>query len=78
MESFGRINFAMAVTEREGRMALVLRNWDIAGLPLPRFLLPSSSAFEHGADGRFNFDVDISLPLFGRVVHYQGWLEAGG
>jgi len=28
-----------------------------------------------GADGgRFNFHVEIGLPLIGRIVRYRGWL----
>ncbi len=74
IESFGPLNFAMAVTAVDGRLVLALRRWDFLGLPLPRFAMPVSAASEHGADGRFNFDVDIGLPLFGRLVRYQGWL----
>jgi hypothetical protein len=75
VESFGPFNFGLAVVEEHARLGLVVRGWDVLGLPLPRFLMPASSAIEHDADGRFNFDVKISLPVGGDVVHYRGWLE---
>ena len=75
VESFGPFNFGMAVTEMNGRLGLILRDWDILGLPMPRILLPSIAASEHGADDRFNFDVELKHPLLGLLVRYKGWLE---
>ena len=31
-------------------------------------------AREYEADGRFHFDVPITLPLVGLLIHYRGWL----
>ena len=46
------------------------------GLPMPRFLLPSTRAFETVDEaGRFVFDVLITLPFGGELVHYRGWLQ---
>jgi hypothetical protein len=75
IESFGPFNFAMAVVETGGQLDLKLRGWNFLGVPLPRRLMPRSTAFERGAERRFNFDVDIGLPVVGRIVHYRGWLE---
>jgi saccharopine dehydrogenase-like NADP-dependent oxidoreductase len=45
------------------------------GCPLPDFLRPRSDASETiDADGRFQFDVPIALPLIGTIVHYKGSL----
>jgi hypothetical protein len=74
VEKFGPLSFGMAVVERDGTLHLRMRGGDVLGIPLPRFLWPRIAAQEHGADGKFNFDVDISLPVVGQVVHYQGWL----
>lgn len=75
VESFGPLNFVMAVVEEGGKLLLKLRGWSCLGLLLPNCLMPTSTAFEHGAEGRFNFDVDIGLPMVGRIVRYTGWLE---
>lgn len=75
IEGFGPLSFGMAVEERSGELHLVPRRWDVFGLPLPPALMPRAKAFEHGRDGRFNFDVTIKLPLLGRITNYRGWLE---
>ncbi len=48
----------------------------LLGCPLPNFLRPHSHAEETvGADGQFHFDVPITLPLIGTIVHYKGSLK---
>lgn len=74
VERFGPLAFAMAVVENNGRLRVVPRYWSAFGIPMPRFLGPTADAVEHGADGRFNFDVAMRLPVIGLVVHYRGWL----
>jgi hypothetical protein len=74
VERFGPTRFGMAVTEREGHLGLVLRRWDVLGIPMPRSLMPRVVSGEHADDGRFHFLVDISLPVLGRLVRYEGWL----
>ncbi len=74
VESFGTLNFSMAVTETHGKLALLLRGWDILGLPLPKFLMPQGIASEDGAGHRFNFDVEVRALIIGRIVRYRGWL----
>ncbi|WP_371423633.1 DUF4166 domain-containing protein [Tardiphaga sp.] len=47
----------------------------LLGIPLPSFLCPRSVARETvDNNGRFQFDVDISMPLIGRIVRYRGFL----
>jgi hypothetical protein len=75
VERFGPLAFAMAVVEEGGKLRIVPRYWSAIGIPMPSFLGPRAVAFEHDADGRFNFDVAMHLPLVGLVVHYRGWLE---
>jgi hypothetical protein len=74
VERFGLTGFGMAVTEDDGRLGLVVRRWDVLGIPMPRWLMPRVVSGEHADDGRFHFLVDISLPLLGRLVRYEGWL----
>lgn len=75
VERIGPLSFAYAVIERRGQLHLDLRGWSAFSVPMPAFLGPGADAFEHGADGRFNFDVAMLLPVIGLVVHYRGWLE---
>mmetsp|Transcript_15725 Transcript_15725/g.61419 ORF Transcript_15725/g.61419 Transcript_15725/m.61419 type:complete len:403 (-) Transcript_15725:56-1264(-) len=79
-ERFPPVTFRLHLhlAEQGGRVEL---RYDVIsatllGVPLPRFLLPVSSTAEYVDDqGRFCFDVDVSLPLgLGRLVRYRGCL----
>ena len=74
VERFGPLAFAMAAIGDHGGLRVVPRHWSAFGMSMPRFLGPGADAVEHGADGRFNFDVAMRLPLIGLIVHYRGWL----
>jgi hypothetical protein len=74
-ERFGPFAFGLALIINNERLALVVRRWSVFGLPLPRALAPRGDAYEHGADERFNFHVEIALPVVGRIVRYRGWLK---
>lgn len=74
-ERFGIISFAMALVLRDNRLNLVLRRWSVLGIPLPMWLCVRSESYEFvDEQGRFNFNVRISHPLTGLIVHYRGWL----
>jgi hypothetical protein len=74
VERFGPVAVAMAVLEETGRLRLVVRGWSKFGIQMPLRLAPRVEALEHDDGGRFNFDVSISLPIIGLVVHYRGWV----
>ena len=42
---------------------------------MPSFLLPNGTSHETVRDGQFAFDVEIAMPLIGRIVTYKGVLE---
>jgi hypothetical protein len=74
-ERVGPSTFVFAlVTSPEG-MALQLEGVRFLGVPLPRLLAPAVATFESERDGRYHFEVEASLPLLGRIVRYEGWLE---
>lgn len=74
-ERFGIVTVALALVLDGGRLALIPRRWHVLGIPLPGFLLPKGKGFESEENGRFCFDVEISLPFVGLVVAYKGTLE---
>jgi hypothetical protein len=78
VERFGPAAFALAILADERRLTLALQGWRWLGAPMPLWLAPRIEAFETADDGRFNFHVDIRLPLAGRIVRYGGWLEPWG
>lgn len=74
-ERFGILSFGIALVFKDERLHLVLRRWRILGIPMPMWLCVKSQSFEYvDENGRFNFDVRISHPLVGLIVHYRGWL----
>jgi len=62
-----------AVASAEG-LALQLEGFRVLGVPLPRLLHPVVRTFEGERDGRYHFEVEARLPLFGLLVRYGGWL----
>ena len=75
MEHFGPLKFAMALVMRNDRLHFIPRRWFFLGLPMPQFLLPGGETYETVQDGKFHFNVDLRVPLIGRVAKYEGWLE---
>jgi hypothetical protein len=73
-ERFGPFAFGLALVMDGERMKLIVRCWSVFGLPMPLAWAPGGDAYESGEDGRFNFHVEIGLPLIGMVVRYRGWL----
>ena len=73
-ERFGPFAFGLALVVEDETLRLVVRRWTAFGIPMPRAWAPGGAAYEHGADSRFNFHVEIALPLIGTVVRYRGWL----
>jgi hypothetical protein len=74
-ERFGPITFRLGLAMRQGRVELPVVAARFCGVPLPRLLLPSSEAVERvDEEGRFHFDVKLTLPVFGLLVRYAGWL----
>jgi hypothetical protein len=47
----------------------------LLGWPVPRRLLPVISTRESARDGRYHFAVEATVPAFGLLVRYSGWLE---
>jgi NAD(P)-dependent dehydrogenase (short-subunit alcohol dehydrogenase family) len=74
VESFGSLRFGFDLIGDDSGLSMHMRRWWLGALPLPLALAPRSSAREWQADDRFHFDVPISLPLIGLIVHYRGWL----
>ncbi|WP_322864718.1 DUF4166 domain-containing protein (plasmid) [Aquicoccus sp. G2-2] len=75
VERFGWIDVALALVIEQDRLFLIPRRWSCFGISLPRFLLPAGQSFETEKNGRFCFDIEITAPLFGLIVAYQGELE---
>lgn len=76
VERFGPLRFHFDLPSDALGLRMKMRRWTCLGLPLPLALAPRTEAREWQEGERFRFDVPISLPLTGVVVHYDGWLIA--
>jgi hypothetical protein len=75
-ERFGPLSFALRLRAENGKVHWPVEKWTALGVPMPLWLMPKSETVEFvDGDGRFNFDVAITVPLVGRVVRYRGWLK---
>ncbi|WP_428630851.1 DUF4166 domain-containing protein [Sphingopyxis sp.] len=75
VERFGAAAFAMAIVVEGDRLTLVPRRWSLLGIPMPGWLMPTGPSFETDVDGKFQFNVEIAMPLIGLIVAYKGVLE---
>src|SRR5688572_11800757 len=73
-EQFGLMKFSLALVVEKEKLSLIMQRWSFLGIPLPLFLAPKGETFEYVENGRFNFHVEIKLPLIGLIIKYQGWL----
>lgn len=75
-ERFGPLKFRLQLPVDDTGLQMPMIGATALGfIPLPRWLTPVSTTREFvDAQGRFCFDVDISMVLVGRVVRYEGWL----
>lgn len=76
-EQFGPLVFSLDLAVKDGALHFPVTTGRAFGLiPIPRILMPVSETSETvDAQGRFQFDVRLSLPLGGLIVHYKGYLE---
>lgn len=73
-ERFGAVRIRMALVARPEGLDMLPIGGHVGVVPLPRFLLPRIKAEERAEAGLHRFDVDVALPLIGRLVAYRGWL----
>jgi hypothetical protein len=77
-ERVGPSTFVFDLDASPDGLGLVLRGVRFLGIPLPRALQPGVRTYESQREGRYRFEVEASLPLFGLLVRYSGWLEKTG
>ncbi|GLK57630.1 saccharopine dehydrogenase-like NADP-dependent oxidoreductase [Methylopila capsulata] len=76
VERFGPLTFRLGLAASEGRISLPVLDAQLWGVPLPSLLRPRCEAVERAdEEGRFRFDVTLTLPVFGLLVRYAGWLK---
>jgi hypothetical protein len=68
------VSVYMALLVEDFNLRYFMRRWTLFGIALPLAWAPRSEALESTQDGLFKFDVEISHPLTGLIVHYVGTL----
>jgi len=74
-ELMGPLKLRLMPRVKRGRLHYELRGTQIGRIALPGFLMPKLIAWEGEADGFCEFEVDIGLPLIGRLIRYAGRLK---
>jgi hypothetical protein len=74
-ERVGPVTFVFTPLASKEGLALRPDGFRVLGLPLPRALHPVVRTFEREQGGRYHFEVEAHLPLFGLLIRYAGWLE---
>lgn len=77
-ERVGPTTFVFAALASAEGLALRLEGFRVLGVPLPRLLHPVVRTLEGEHGGRYQFEVEARLPLFGLLVRYSGWLLPQG
>jgi NAD(P)-dependent dehydrogenase (short-subunit alcohol dehydrogenase family) len=76
-EQFGPFVILLRIAAHEEGFDLTVVGWRLGPLPRPAILAPRSKARAFvDDDGCYRFDVAVTLPLIGALVHYRGWLVA--
>lgn len=68
-----RLYFDLVIERNRLQMKLVAMRF--LGIPCPACLLPRIIAEESEHENRFCFNIEASVPCFGRVVSYRGFLN---
>src|SRR3546814_1462424 len=76
VERLGPVRFRFALHAQDGELWWRVNGVKLFGvLPLPASLFDGVYCREGEAEGRYTFEVEAALPLCGRLIRYEGWLE---
>lgn len=78
-EQLGAVRFRFGLREEAGQILWrAERVWAFGVLPLPTRWFAQVQCREREQAGRYEFLVDVSMPLIGRLIRYEGWLLPEG
>jgi Domain of unknown function (DUF4166) len=75
MERVGSIVFSSSLEIDGPFLRYPFRRAWLLGIPLPRKLSPHVVGWVRAGDDGWQVEVRISVPFFGELVHYEGWVE---
>jgi len=78
-EQLGAVRFRFGLRAEAGQILWrAERVWAFGLLPLPARWFAQVHCREREQAGRYEFLVDVSMPLIGRLIRYEGWLLPEG
>ncbi|TQV74462.1 DUF4166 domain-containing protein [Denitrobaculum tricleocarpae] len=75
VETMGGVSAVVRLTAVPDGLQWNVESLSLLGLPLPHAIAPVTQAEERQIDGRYRFEVVITLPLLGLLISYRGWLQ---
>jgi len=75
VEQMGPFSLYMQPMCEGGRLVYRLIATQIGPITVPRIFAPSMTAWEGEREGKYQFEVTVNLPLFGRMIRYAGSLD---
>jgi len=75
VEKLGFIHMSMQLKVKNATLIYTIVKTKILGIPIPSLLAPKVEAREEQVDDKYQFQVEVSLPLVGRLIQYAGSLE---
>src|SRR3546814_283800 len=76
VERLGPVRFRFALHAQDGELWWRVNGVKLFGVPpLPASQFDGVYCREGEAEGRYTFEVEAALPLCGRLIRYEGWLE---
>ena len=78
IEHFGLFDLRFQLSPSAQGLDWALVGWRLLHIPLPRWSVPQIKCRESGDGERYTFDIDVTFPLIGWLMHYRGWLLPQG
>jgi hypothetical protein len=75
VEQMGPLSLYLQPMCEGGRLVYRLIATQIGPIAIPRVLAPSMNAWESEKDGKYQFEVSVSLPFLGQMIRYSGSLD---
>lgn len=76
MERFGPVKLFIRLEGDEAGVTFHLQACRLLGLPMPSVLAPRLTARERVSEGKYHYFVQVALPFLGRLIEYEGLLNA--
>jgi hypothetical protein len=74
IEHFGLFDLRFRLRILPEGLAWSVVGWRCLRISLPRWSVPKIECIESAGGDRYTFDIDVTFPVIGWLMHYRGWL----